>query len=475
MASYEGYGQTGKIPGVMIAAVKSGSGKTTVTCALLEALKRRGFHPHAYKCGPDYIDPMFHRTVLGIPSHNLDSFFLGTKELRDLYLAMMEGEDAQKTIAVVEGAMGLFDGLGGIKVEGSAYDVACILKLPVILLADAHGIGCSIIPLLSGFLQYDKEKRIKGVILNQISESFYRILAPLIEETLEIPVLGFLPRKKELALESRHLGLKLPEEIHDLKEQLGCGAEILESNVAVDRILSLAAQAGAVYKDQIVHPFQTGDIRIGVARDQAFCFYYEENLRLLESMGAKLVFFSPVHDKKLPENLSGLLLGGGYPELYAKELEENHAMRASVRAAIEGGMPSLAECGGFIYLHERLTDEKGAAFFLCGVVPGACFYRGKSVRFGYLELKEKESRFLPEGVSIRGHEFHYYDSEENGDDCIAVKPVTGRSWACVHSGPDHFWGFPHLYYPSAPEFARNFIEKAKQFSATVYGDTSCLA
>lgn len=223
----------------MIAAVGSGSGKTTVTCALLEALKARGLSPCAAKCGPDYIDPMFHQKVLGIPSSNLDSFFSDEETLRNLYAAQTE----EGEIAVVEGVMGLFDGLGGIREEGSAYHLASILGLPILLVVDAHGMGRSILPLLAGFLSYDKEKRIRGVLLNRTSASFCDTIAPLIEEELSLPVLGFLPNRPELALESRHLGLKLPGEVKDLQAQIRCAAGLLEKYVSVDGILAMAREA----------------------------------------------------------------------------------------------------------------------------------------------------------------------------------------------------------------------------------------
>lgn len=449
-----------KIPGIMIAAVKSGSGKTTITCALLEALKNRGFNPASFKCGPDYIDPMFHRKVINVPSYNLDSFFCESEQLQRLYL-----ENAgQKGIAVVEAAMGLFDGLGGISEAGSAYEVASILKLPILLVVDAHGMGRSVLALLAGFQQFDREKRIAGVILNKTPEHFYQRLAPVIERELRLPVFGFLPKNPKLGLESRHLGLKLPGEISDLQKQTAAAAELLEQSVSIDRIVEAAHCAGSLKSTALSSDLKKQQpMRIGVAKDEAFCFYYEENLRLLEAQGAQLVYFSPLHEKRLPEALDGLLLGGGYPELYAKKLEKNTSMRQSIRQALESKMPSLAECGGFMYLHESLEDQQGQRFSMCGVLPGKCFYTGKLVRFGYMELTEKQNTFLEAGTAVRGHEFHYYDSENNGTDCTAQKPVGEKRWDCVQKAENHFWGFPHLYYPSNPGFVEHFIEAARLF------------
>lgn len=458
--------------GIMIAAVGSGSGKTTITCALLDVLKRKGLCVSAFKCGPDYIDPMFHRKIIGVPSHNLDRFFMGTEQLRGLY----DSYTKENGIAVVEGAMGLFDGLGGIREEGSAYEAASILGLPVILIVDAHGMGRSLLPLLAGFLSYDREKRIAGVILNRTSENFYHNIAPVIEDELGLLTLGFMPARKDLVIESRHLGLKLPGEMEGLRTKIRNAAEILEKNVSIAKILKIAcgisreetgppemSQGGLAYLRPRTPDQGDATVRIGVARDEAFCFYYEENLKLLEQAGAELVFFSPIHGEKLPDNLAGLLIGGGYPELYARELEENAGMRGDVYRACKGGMPFLAECGGFMYLHEALENAEGETYSMCGALPGKCFHAGKLIRFGYIELEEKNGFFLKDGARIKGHEFHYYDSENNGQSCIAQKPVSGQRFECVHANPNQFFGFPHLYYPSCPAFAEHFLEEARAF------------
>ncbi len=457
-----------QIRGIMLAAPKSGSGKTVIASAFLEVLKNRNMRPCAFKCGPDYIDPMFHRNVTGIPSYNLDSYFLDEEQLRELYVR----HAGESGIAVVEGAMGLYDGIGGIWENGSAYHIACCLQLPVILIVDAHGMGRSILPLLTGFLQYDKEKQIAGIILNRVSKGFYMRIAPLIEQECAVKVFGFIPNKTGsaagFAIKSRHLGLELPGEIPGLQHQIRTMAEILEACVSIDDMIDTASRAGICRASedhgQLSEPgIKKNTARIGVARDEAFCFYYEENLSLLERNGAQLVYFSPLHDQKLPEALDGILLGGGYPELYAKELEKNESMREAIRRAAGSGMPSIAECGGFMYLHETLEDEKQNCFQMCGIVPGKCFYTGKLIRFGYIEIKEKQPVFLDENTVVKGHEFHYYDSEAPGWDCLAEKPGTGQSWSCMYNSGNTFWGFPHLYYPSNPGFAAHFIKEAELY------------
>ncbi len=463
-------------PGILLAAPKSGSGKTTVTCALLQALKDRGLRVQAFKCGPDYIDPMFHRKIIGVSSKNLDPYFCEPDQLRALY-AEQAGE---RDIAILEGAMGLFDGLGGVSEEASAYQVAAILRLPILLVVDAHGMGRSIVPMLAGFLEYDTENLICGVVLNRVSKGFYGTIAPVIGQELSLPVLGCFPDDPTLHLKSRHLGLQLPDETRDLKGQVQKAAGMLEENVQTDQLIRMAETFCKKEDDKETERERAGqteesgktivsageDTRIAVAMDEAFCFYYEDNFRLLEQMGAELVFFSPLHDEALPEGIGGVLFGGGYPELYARQLEENESMRRSIRAALTSDMPSLAECGGFMYLHDNLILEDGTAYQMCGVLAGDCRYTGHSVRFGYISLSEKEPCFMEEGTSIRGHEFHYFDSTANGSCAMAVKPVTGRTWDCVHATKRHWWGFPHLYYLSNEEFAAHFVAEAKKYSST---------
>ena len=476
--------QSGKI---MIAAAASGSGKTLLTCALLEVLKRRGIPLCSFKCGPDYIDPLFHRTVLGIPSENLDTWFSGREGANRLF----RERAASAEMAVIEGVMGLFDGLGGVEEAGSAYDLARAVDAPVVLVVNARGMGRSLIPLVMGFLSYDREKRIRGILLNRISGTLYDALyTPLTEEIRRFGhpacLIGYFPERKDLVWESRHLGLILPEERKDIYEKLGMAADQFEESVDTELLLAIAEEVsgnsegaskpeGAPEPEGASKPEGTSEpegtwmnpagaataLTLAVARDEAFCFYYEANLRELERLGVRILPFSPLHDRVLPEGISGLLLGGGYPELYLRELSENISMRDSIRDALERGLPSLAECGGFMYLHESIADLQGNIRPMVGAVPAETRYRGRLTRFGYVEIRENVPDFLPAGQIIRGHEFHYYDSTDCGDACTAVKPVSGKSWPCIHAGKNRFWGFPHLYYPSAPGFVRQFVERMR--------------
>ncbi|MBB2181734.1 cobyrinate a,c-diamide synthase [Lachnospiraceae bacterium MD1] len=455
-----------KLNRIMIAAPGSGSGKTTITCALLKALKNRGEQVVSYKCGPDYIDPMFHEKVIGILSKNLDTFFTGEDVTRELFLK----NRTEKDVVVMEGVMGLFDGLGGIKEEGSSYHLAKVTETPIILVIDAKGMGRSVIPIIAGFLEYDKEHLIQGVVLNRMSKSYYEIIKPLIEDELRISVLGYFPDQKDIYIESRHLGLVMPNELADIQKQLQVVSEELEKTVDIEAIGHIAEQAKELLLVQKLVNVNScfnhkGSNRpvIAVAKDEAFCFYYEDNLFMLQENGAKITYFSPLHDTKLPERCDALLIGGGYPELHADELSRNVSMRNAINQAFKKGMPIVAECGGFMYLHDAITDKNGISHTMVGIIPATCSYKGKLVRFGYVEIREKKSCFLPEGQLIKGHEFHYFDSTNNGEGCIAKKPTTGKEYSCVMAGENYWMGFPHLYYPSNPFFAERFVKKAEEY------------
>lgn len=472
-----------KIKRFMIAAPKSGSGKTMITCALLQLLKDSGKNVSSYKCGPDYIDPMFHKKVLGVPSKNLDTFFTDEKTTVQLFL----DKRADGDFAVLEGVMGLYDGLGGIYEQGSSYHLAKVTQTPIILVVDAKGMGKSVLALIAGFLQYDTHHLIKGVLLNRMSKGYYDIIKPLIEKELSVKVVGYFPEQKDIRLESRHLGLVMPDELADIKEQLDELAGRLKKTIDMDLLMDIAEEAdeigdsgnadiynekniGNCDQNKFSQNKEINTVNIAVAMDEAFCFYYEDNLRLLEKCGAKLQYFSPLHDTKLPDNCDALLLGGGYPELYAKELSENLSMRNSIKTAFKTGLPTVAECGGFMYLHtyihnicEEDADAQNYVFGMTGALDSECHFKGKLVRFGYIELEEKHSNFLPTDEKIRAHEFHYYDSTDNGADCIATKPATGRRYDCVISHDNYWLGFPHLYYPSNPHFAESLVRKAYEY------------
>lgn len=454
-----------KIPRILLAAGASGSGKTLITCGLLQALVNRGLKVASFKCGPDYIDPMFHSRVIGTRSRNLDTFF--TDGDRTRYLLAKNASDCE--IAVMEGVMGYYDGVGGITSRASAYDLASTTDTPVILIVNSRGMSVSLAAYVKGFLEYKKDSHICGVIFNQMSPMLYPRMKKLLEEELSVKVLGYVPKVEDCVIESRHLGLVLPEEIPELKSRLQKLSEVLEKTLDIDGILELAGGAPElaapepemlIQKDTAFGYRTAEKVRIGVADDEAFCFFYADNLNLLEQMGAELVRFSPIHDRELPEDLDGLLLSGGYPELNGEALEENQEMCTRIREVILDGMPCLAECGGFMYLHQEMEDMEGKQRRVCGVIPGRAYRTPKLNRFGYITLTEKQDTGLGE---IPAHEFHYFDSTDCGADFHAAKPASKRGWDCIHDRGGLMAGFPHLYYYGNPRVPARFLKNALEY------------
>ena len=440
-------------PRLLFAAPASGSGKTTVVCGLLRALKNRGKGVRAFKCGPDFIDPLFHETVVGVPSGTLDLFFSDQDQLKRLYCRHAAGAD----LCLIEGVMGYYDGLGAATDRASSYAVARALDAPVVLIVDGRGQSLSALATLTGFLRFREDSRIRGVLFNRMSEGVYSALKPEVEK-LGVRPLGFVPKAPELMIESRHLGLVTPGEIEDLGQKLDALAALLERTVDMEGLLALAGSAPALEAPPAPPIPPLPRTRIAVARDQAFCFLYRDNLDLLADYGAELIFFSPLHDDALPAGAQGLILPGGYPELHARALSENESMRRSVREAIQNGLPCLAECGGFLYLHRELEDMEGRSWPMAGVLDARAYRTPRLGRFGYITLTAKaDTAFLPAGETVRGHEFHYFESESCGDALRAQKPTGSRGWDCGHSRGNLLMGFPHLYYPSDPQLIERFL------------------
>ena len=448
-----------KIPRILLAAGSSGSGKTLITCGLLEALVERGLKTTSFKCGPDYIDPMFHSRVIGTKSRNLDTFFTGSEVTK--YLLTRNARDCE--IAVMEGVMGFYDGVAGTTTTASAYDLAKVTDTPVILIVNSRGMSVSLAAYVKGFLEYKKDSHIKGVIFNQMSPMLYPRMKKLLEEELGVAVLGYVPKVEDCVIESRHLGLVLPDEIPELKDRLHKLAGVLEETLDIDRILELAGEAPDLLdaKPESVTDFRlSAPVRIGVAEDEAFCFFYADNFRLLGEMGAEIVPFSPMEDKQLPDDLDGLLLYGGYPELNGKKLEQNTTMKDMIREKLKAGMPCMAECGGFMYLHEEMEGMDGNFYQMAGVIPGKAYRTPKLSRFGYVTLTQKKPALGMEDFGeIPAHEFHYFDSENCGGDFHAAKPESKRGWDCIHGTDTMLAGFPHLYYYGNPEVPKAFLKK----------------
>ena len=442
----------------LVAAPRSGSGKTTVTCALLAALQRRGAAPCSFKSGPDYIDPMFHRAALHIDSHNLDLYLSDKPTVQALYAHYSAGHGA----AVCEGAMGFYDGQG-LTTRASAWELADTLGLPVLLVVQPGGASVTLAAEIQGLVHFRKNSHISGILLNSCSEKLYKMLKDLLERETGLPVLGYLPNLPQAAVESRHLGLKTAGEIADIQEKIA----LLADRLVMDWEKLAAVTERPCPEGGRLSPRGTASVsvRIAVARDGAFCFTYAETLDALREAGAEPVFFSPVRDAALPEGVCGLYLPGGYPELYAQALSENETMRASIRQAVNAGLPTAAECGGFLYLGQSLEDTEGKSWPMAGVLPGAGVRAGRLVRFGYAVLTAKrDSMLFRAGENLPVHEFHHWDSTANGTAFTARKNEK-MQWECGFANENFYAGFPHLYWAGTPLPGR-FVRAAERYSKT---------
>lgn len=437
----------------LIAGAGSGSGKTTVTCGIIGALKERGYDIASFKCGPDYIDPMFHRVMLGAPSENLDTYLAGADGVRGLVAACPYP-------AVIEGVMGIYDGISVSGTAGSSYEIAQITNTPVILVMDASGAGRTIVSMIKGILADDENHLIKGIILNRSKSGICDLPG-------DVRILGHIPKMDELSVGSRHLGLMLPHEAEEIRKKIRLAASVMEEMIDMDALIDIMNSAEDITPYEASVPEHDapagGTARIAVADDEAFCFYYPENFRMLEKMGVLPVRFSPLHDKGLPKDVSGVMFGGGYPELYLEQLSSNRSMLTSVRENIAAGMPSIAECGGFMYLHRAIEDRSGKEYEMAGVIDGKCRYTGHLVNFGYAEVTQCDK--IPELKGLRGHEFHYYDSDAAAEDVTFTKPSTLRRYRGMIAGAGRLWGFAHFYYRSCPQALSAFVKEVKRYGS----------
>jgi len=456
------------IPKILISAPSSSCGKTTIVCALSKILKEK--YPSkvcVFKIGPDYIDPLFHSKIIGTKTGNLDLFFNNENELKSLF----EQNTSESDFAIIEGAMGFFDGISNSE-KASAFDVANVLDCSTILVIDAKGKSLSICAEINGFLNFRKSSKIVGVILNRCSKSLYDLLSPKIKEECKIETFGFLENNSDFAIESRHLGLVTPDAVKNLQSKIEKISESAKNTISIEKIIEVAQKFSSkqekVIKKEPINPI----VKIAVANDEAFCFYYKENFDLLKNFGAELCFFSPLKNESIPSDCSALYIGGGYPELFFEKLLDNTLSSASIKQFARSGAPIFAECGGFLYLQ------------MLGILKGSFENKGKLVRFGYVEIESKEDNFLfKKGEKIKGHEFHYFDTTENGDSFIATK-TNGKSWDCIQVAsysdfaPNAFEkniiaGFPHFYFPSNPKVAERFVDSALFFESMKSVESSC--
>ncbi len=444
------------IKGFIVAGTHSGCGKTSVTLGLMAALARRGLKVQPFKTGPDFIDPGHHSRAAGRACHNLDGWMLPGEALRDIFSRYIQDADA----SIVEGVMGLFDGYSALEETGSTAHLSKELNLPVILVVDARSMARSAAALVQGFCNFDPDTAIAGIIFNRVgSKNHEQTLREAISLT-DIPLIGCLPRRDEISTPSRHLGLVTPEHLQDLELKYNSLADWVEENLDLELIMEALPEIPVQPRfDEVPMIPRT---RIGIAKDQAFSFYYEENLRLLREAGAELIPFSPIEDKELPEGISGLYLGGGYPELSAFDLAQNTKLRRAIADFSASGRPVYAECGGFMYLMESICHDD-RVFPMCGIFPFRSSMQPRFQALGYREVILSEDSILGSaGTIVKGHEFHYSALEDMPDEPHKSYIVTCKKKISTTEGytiNDKTLGsYIHLHFASNPQVAVNFVE-----------------
>jgi cobyrinic acid a,c-diamide synthase len=457
---------------IVIAAPHSGSGKTTVTLGIMDALKRRGLRVAPYKVGPDFIDPGYHRLVTGSASVNLDGWMCGL----DFVRATFAHHGADADIAVIEGVMGLFDGIDGVSEAGSSAEIAKVLGAPVLLVVDARSQARSAAALVHGFASFDPGVRIAGVIFNNVASANHeRILREALAAGCPgVALIGCLPRDPELAIQSRHLGLLTAEDNPLSDAFLRHLGEVIDRHLDLDAIIRLAGASVALGVEPVGASSRTRNsrqdrVRIAVARDAAFCFVYEDNLRLLREGGAELCSFSPLRDAALPEGISGIYLPGGYPELFAAPLAENQSLKDAIRGAIESGMPVYAECGGFIYLTQGVAGEDGGepGHPFVGIFPVQTRMLPRRKALGYREVElVGDSVIGPKGGGARGHEFHYSEMDKMPSDVERLYRVSKKGQPLGEEGYRYrncLASYIHLHFGGTPEIADRFVASCKNY------------
>lgn len=449
----------GTMKRVVIAGASSGVGKTTITAAIMAALTRRGRRVAPFKVGPDYIDPQFHRRACSRASSNLDCHMLGEDETVFLLQRGLQGCD----IGIIEGVMGLYDGGGKDGQSGSTAELAKLTKTPVVLIIDGRGVSTSAAATVLGFARFRADIEIKGVIVNGVSsKKHYDLIKEAIQEHAGVPCIGCMLQSEEVALKSRHLGLVQADEVESLERLIESLADMAEETMDLDSLEVIAGEAQEL--PTATDPF--GDskgllegLSIAYAFDEAFSFYYRDNLLLLQELGARLMPFSPMRDKSLPEGADALYIGGGYPEVFAKNLQENSSMRNHIIEMLEGGMPAYAECGGLMYLTKGIQGLDGEWSDMTGFFPGRAVMSERLQRFGYVEVCTQE------GTCSIGHEFHrsYVEGMEQVETLYSIRRTSGgdRTWNCGYIRNNVLAGYPHIHFYSNRGFTMRIIRLLK--------------
>ncbi|WP_019119450.1 cobyrinate a,c-diamide synthase [Brevibacillus massiliensis] len=450
---------------IVIAGTGSGVGKTTLTIGLMAALQRRGLVVQGFKCGPDYIDPSYHTAVTGRVSRNLDSWMLPEDAVKEVFARGSSGAD----ISLIEGVMGFFDGKNPANNDGSTAHISQITESPVLLVVNCHSMARSVAAIVKGFQHFAEGIRIAGVIANKVgSVGHYRIVKTAVEQECGIPVVGYLLREAGIAIPERHLGLIPSLERGELDGFFAKLADLISETVDLDQLLAIAEAPELDAKPVLfATPPAPKRVKIAVAKDAAFHFYYPENLELLEHYGAQCVYFSPLAGETVPAGVQGLYLGGGFPEEFASTLSSGESVLASIRQAVQSGLPTLAECGGFMYLTEEIETTDGSRYPMAGVIPGKVTMQTRLAALGYREIFGRAGNFLlGADAAARGHEFHYSTFAARGEFTPAyeTKGMRGAKQEGYLAG-NLVAGYTHFHFGSNPAVVVRWIEQCREVQA----------
>lgn len=451
-----------RIPRLVIAGATSGVGKTTITFGLAAALRARGLRVQPFKCGPDYIDPSYHSLAAGVPCRNLESWMVNGDAMLELFARACQGSD----LALIEGVMGLYDGRSGQDEAGSTAQIAKRLDAPVVLILDVAGTARAAGAMALGYKVFDEGVKLAGFILNRVgSPTHFRWASESIEAATGLPVLGYLPKNEQLLLPERHLGLVPSVENTEAAEKADAVRRQIEQTIDVEAVLGLAKGAKPLYASVGNHLFPAEDqvprIRMAVARDKAFSFYYQDNLDLLAAWGTMIVSTSPLEDPELPE-VDGFYVGGGFPEMYASELSANSSFRESIVRAAQAGMPIYGECGGLMYLGKGITDFEGREHEMVGIVPGWSTMKRKRLTLGYVTLRVLGDNILARNAEVlRGHEFHWSERDESVGPA-AYRFAESEREEGFASG-NLLASYVHLHFGSSISLVKRFIDSCEDW------------
>lgn len=442
---------------IMIAGTGSGCGKTSIVCGLIMAFKNVGEDVTAFKCGPDYIDPIFHKSVLGIDSYNLDIFLSGEDGVKSL----LSQKSRKSSISIIEGVMGFYDGIMGDNFECSSCHISNITGTNVVLVVDCKGKGASVAAQIKGYMDF-YPNLIKGVILNRVSQAMFNYYKNIIEKYLDVIVVGYLPDNKDYILSKRKLGLCV-DEMESVVKKVGLISDTLSSTIDFDAILKIADDCKAFLQIE-VESYTRKNVRVAVAQDDAFCFGYSYNYEIMESMGAEIVFFSPLNDKKLPVNVNGIIIGGGFVTDYADMLSANKSMLSDISQKLKKGIPAILEGAGNILLCSKYYDEKMNLFKFSGYLDTIFTQSNKLKNFGYHFISAIEDNLIcNKGSTIPVHEFHYFNIDNSGDSFEVYKPSRNVVRKCIFSTDNLYAGMPYIYFCGNESIAKRFIDKCLDY------------